>query len=134
MTTYLRSQLAKMADINSETVRYYEKNGLIPEPSRTDSGYRLYSEETLARIEFIKMAKLCGFTLNQIKRLFMKSDKKILDIKYFTEIIQTRINNIDLKIIELEKLKDQLSDLKDDLLEADKPSKVKDIMHVLNIE
>jgi DNA-binding transcriptional MerR regulator len=134
MTTYLRSQLAKMADINSETLRYYEKNGLLPEPLRTDSGYRLYSKETLDRIEFIKMAKHCGFTLNQIKRLLSKADKKIVNINYFTDVIQARIKNIDTKIIELVKLKDQLTNLKDDLLEDDKSTKVKGIMHVLNIE
>jgi hypothetical protein len=70
---YLRGEIAKMANVNIETLRYYENYSLIPSPIRSDSGYRLYSEEILSRLTFIKNAKFCGFSLKEIK-------KKILQI------------------------------------------------------
>jgi MerR family transcriptional regulator, Zn(II)-responsive regulator of zntA len=134
MANYLRGQIAKNANVNIETLRYYEKNGLIPEPLRTESGYRLYPEETLARIEFIKMAKYCGFTLNQIKQLFLKVDSKIVDLAFFTDVIDKKIQKVDCEILELEKLKSVLVSLKDNMEEPQKSSKVRAVMNILKIE
>lgn len=60
MEYYLRGEIAKMADINVETLRYYEKNKLIPIPRRTENGYRLYSKDILIILAFIKSAKSAG--------------------------------------------------------------------------
>ncbi|MNP69525.1 Mercuric resistance operon regulatory protein [compost metagenome] len=68
MTEYLRGQMAKMANVNMETLRYYEELGLISTPLRSEAGYRLYSEEALSRLTFIHNAKRCGFTLKEIKK------------------------------------------------------------------
>lgn len=62
-------QLAKRAQVNVETVRYYERRGLIPKPPRRESGYRQYPQETVARIQFIKHAKELGFSLKEILEL-----------------------------------------------------------------
>jgi len=62
-------RLAKLAEVNIETIRYYERRGLLPEPSRTDAGYRLYGEESVARLRFIKQAQALGFTLEEIGEL-----------------------------------------------------------------
>lgn len=62
-------QLAKRTELNVESVRYYERRGLIPEPRRSGSGYRLYSQEAIARINFIKRAKTLGFSLSEISEL-----------------------------------------------------------------
>ena len=64
-------QLAKKADVNIETVRYYERRGLMPEPLRKESGYRQYSGEMVKRIQFIKHAKELGFSLKEINELLM---------------------------------------------------------------
>lgn len=70
-------QLAKKADINIETIRYYERRALIPKPYRRESGYREYSEETVKRIQFIKHAKELGFSLKEIHELLsLKLDPK----------------------------------------------------------
>ncbi|MFQ6115301.1 MAG: MerR family transcriptional regulator, partial [bacterium] len=63
------SQLAKKAEVNIETLRYYERQGLIPEPIRTSAGYRQYSLDYVDRIHFIKRAKELGFTLREIDDL-----------------------------------------------------------------
>lgn len=61
--------LAKNGAVNVETIRYYERQGLLPEPPRSSSGYRVFSMESVARIRFIKRAQGLGFSLNEIKEL-----------------------------------------------------------------
>ena len=64
-----RGEVADRADVNRETVRYYERRGLIPEPRRTTGGYRTYDESYVARIRFVKRAQELGFTLDEIEEL-----------------------------------------------------------------
>ncbi len=61
--------IGKKAGVNIETIRYYERRGLIPKPSRRESGYRQYTRETVTRIQFIKRAKELGFSLREILEL-----------------------------------------------------------------
>jgi MerR family copper efflux transcriptional regulator len=63
-------RLAERAGVHVETIRYYERRGLIAEPLRSDAGYRLYDEHDLWRLEFIARAKRLGFTLGEITDLF----------------------------------------------------------------
>lgn len=63
------SELAELAGVNVHTVRYYESRGLLPKPPRTRSGYRMYSSEHVAHIQFIKRAQELGFTLEEIQEL-----------------------------------------------------------------
>ena len=95
MTTLTIGQLAKKSQVNIDTVRYYERRGIIPEPPRRDSGYRQYSQDDVARIQFIKRAKELGFTLQEVQELLnlrvdpdtpcavvkRRADLKIIDIK-----------------------------------------------------
>lgn len=62
-------QLAKQAQVNVETIRYYERRGLVPEPPRRESGYRQYSPDTVARIKFIKRVQELEFSLREIAEL-----------------------------------------------------------------
>ena len=61
--------VATLACVNIQTVRYYERRGLLPKPTRTESNYRLYSQEGVRRVRFIKRAQELGFTLEEIKEL-----------------------------------------------------------------
>ena len=104
-------QIAKKARVNVETVRYYERRGLIPKPLRKESGYRQYPEETVARIQFIKHAKELGFSLNEISELFsLKVDKNTTcaDVKNRAE---GKIADIEEKIHALQKMKKTLTRL-----------------------
>jgi MerR family copper efflux transcriptional regulator len=69
MNTYTIGQLARRSGIGVETVRFYEREGLIPAPPRRPSGYREYPEETLSRVRFILRAKELGFSLKDIHEL-----------------------------------------------------------------
>lgn len=69
MTELTIGQVAKAAGVNVETVRYYQRVGLIDEPARPPQGYRRYPAATVSRIRFIKRAQELGFTLNEIREL-----------------------------------------------------------------
>lgn len=69
MQTMLIGQVAREAGVGVETVRFYEREGLLDEPDRRDSGYRLYGADAVARLRLIKRAKQLGFTLKEIKAL-----------------------------------------------------------------
>ncbi len=64
-------KVAGQAGIGIETIRFYERQGLIAEPPRTGAGYRLYPEASIGRLNFIKRAKELGFSLNEIKELLL---------------------------------------------------------------
>lgn len=76
MTGLKISEVAEKSNVNIETVRYYEKRQLFPEPPRTRAGYRIFSLEDVDRIKFIKRSQKLGFTLNEIKQLISISDDK----------------------------------------------------------
>lgn len=73
--SYHISEFADKCDVNKETIRYYERKGLIQEPPRTKSGYRIYSENTVKRVGFIKRMQELGFSLNEIHKLLGVVDK-----------------------------------------------------------
>src|SRR5207244_5272900 len=62
-------ELAERAEVNLQTIRYYEREGLLPEPPRRESGYRMFPETTVRRVRFIKRAQELGFTLAEIREL-----------------------------------------------------------------
>jgi MerR family mercuric resistance operon transcriptional regulator len=104
-------QLAKKAQVNVETVRYYERRGLIPRPPRRESGYRQYSQDAIARIQFIKRAKELGFSLNEISELLslrVALDTTCGDVKRQAEI---KIADIEEKIRTLQRIKKALTKL-----------------------
>lgn len=68
-TTITRGELARRCEINFETVRYYEAQGLIPKPARTAANYRVYDEDAVRRVRFVKRAQELGFTLKEIREL-----------------------------------------------------------------
>ena len=100
--------LAKAAEVNLETVRYYQRIGLINEPVKPSQGYRIYPEETLSRIKFIKRAQQLGFSLQEIQELLELGDGHCDDIRLRAEQKQTQI---DKQIKDLNKLRSTLADL-----------------------
>lgn len=69
MERLTRGKLAKKSGVNTATVRYYEKRELLPEPPRSNAGYRMFSTESINRMRFIKQAQEIGFSLKEIKEL-----------------------------------------------------------------
>ncbi|MEW9701083.1 MerR family transcriptional regulator [Paenibacillus sp. SI8] len=134
MGGYLRGQVAKMADVHTETLRYYEHHGLIPAPTRSESGYRLYQEEVLTRLAFIKNAKFCGFTLKEIKKALHKSETSSISIADFLAVIERKMSNIDAEIARQEQTKAMLASLKATLQAADKHPEIQSTLQVLKMK
>lgn len=119
MVEYFVGQLAKDAGINVETIRYYEKQGLLPKPRRRDSHYRIYDDEDLQRLLFIKRAKELGFTLKEIRelcRLRIDYDAKCGDIKNLAE---QKLKDVDSRIRDLKKIRTVLAKLIDQCVDED---------------
>jgi len=104
-------QVAKQAGVGVETVRFYERKGLIQEPPRRDSGYRQYPPEAVRRIRFIKRAQELGFSLKEITELLsLRVDPHTTcrDVKRRTE---AKIANVDEKLADLQRIKKALTEL-----------------------
>ena len=103
--------VARRADVNVETVRFYERQGLLPAPPRAPSGYRQYDEEHVQRIRFIKRAQSLGFTLREIADLLalkVEPGGKSRDVK---ALAAQKIAEIDVKIHDLTRIKSTLETL-----------------------
>ena len=101
-------EVAKQTHVNIETVRYYERRGLIPEPPRRESGYRQFSPEVVTRIKFIKRAQELGFSLNEISELLtlrLDPEQPCSEVKQRAE---AKIAAIEHKIADLQLIKQTL--------------------------
>ncbi len=103
--------LAKQAEVNIQTIRYYERRGLLPEPERTASNYRVYAGDTLQRVRFIKRAQELGFTLSEIKELLELRASPRSCCEDVRARSKAKIRNIDEKVRSLEAMRKALSKL-----------------------
>lgn len=94
-------QLAKAAGINVETIRYYQRRGLVAQPEKPAEGYRRYSEEFLDRIRFIKRAQELGFSLDEIETLLEIDEGQCRDVQ---QIATHKLAVIRKKMADLERL------------------------------
>jgi Hg(II)-responsive transcriptional regulator len=99
------SQLAKRAQVNVETVRYYERRGLLPEPPRRASGYRQYSPDDLAYLKFIRRAQTLGFSLKEIAELLALRMDPTMSCTDVRERAERTLADVDAKIRVLEGIK-----------------------------
>jgi MerR family transcriptional regulator, copper efflux regulator len=97
--------LAAQADLSIDTLRFYEREGLIASPRRLFSGYRDYPDEVLDRIEFIKEAKGLGFTLREIKELLSAGVKSTRECGPVTHKAQAKLADMDSEIARLQRLR-----------------------------
>jgi MerR family copper efflux transcriptional regulator len=104
-------QVARRAGFGIETVRFYERNGLIDEPPRKMSGYRQYPEGVISRLRFIKRAKELGFSLREIKELLSLRVDPETTCSDIRERAKAKIADIEGKIQSLEKIKEVLMGL-----------------------
>ncbi|MCZ2340661.1 MAG: heavy metal-responsive transcriptional regulator [Bacteroidales bacterium] len=101
-------EVAKRAGIGVETIRYYEREGLLLEPERRPSGYRLYDESTVERLEYVRRAKELGFTLAEIKELLDLSFTSRSCCEHIRHRVETKISDIEQKIQLLQQMKHSL--------------------------
>ncbi len=99
---------AEQAGVNIETIRYYQRIGLIDEPAKPVSGYRLYTDEVIMRIRFIKRAQQLGFRLQEISELMELNDGQCEDVRTRAEQKRRQINQ---QITDLKNLRTTLDEL-----------------------
>ena len=104
-------QVAERGGVNLQTIRYYEREGLLPEPPRLQSGYRMFPADAVRRVRFIKRAQDLGFALSEIKDLLaLRIDRGRSSVEV-REMAQAKISNIEQKIRTLKKMKQVLGEL-----------------------
>lgn len=100
------SEVAKGSNVNIETIRYYERRGLIPQPPRNDSGYRMFAEQTIQDIQFIKRAQDLGFTLDEIKHLLAANNgEEEFHSEEMHDFASSKAKEIEKKISDLTEMK-----------------------------
>lgn len=106
------SELATHADVNVQTIRFYEREGLLRKPDRTPNGYRMYGREDAERIRFIRVCQGLGFTLREVRQLIrlhgLASGSKhpSTNTQRIVTIAQERLISIEAKIEELSRMKE----------------------------
>lgn len=103
-------RLARAAGVNLDTVRYYERSALMPEPQRSDAGYRLYSGKDLERLKFIRGAKSLGFSLDEIRQLLTLVDSEG-DRGEVRALALARLEDMDRHLAEMQQARVVLADL-----------------------
>ncbi len=111
MTTLTIGDVAKQAEVNIETLRYYERQGIVPKPPRTRSNYRIYPEDTVRRVRFVKHAQELGFSLKEIKDLLSLRATPGASCQDVQQRATAKINEIDEKILSLQAMQQVLHKL-----------------------
>jgi MerR family mercuric resistance operon transcriptional regulator len=105
------SRLARLGGVNLETIRYYEREGLLPRPPRTQSGYRIFPNDAARRIRFIKRAQQLGFSLTEIRELLTLRLKPGTTRDRIRARAEAKISDIEHKIETLAAMKRVLAQL-----------------------
>ncbi|MGH7614396.1 MAG: heavy metal-responsive transcriptional regulator [Gemmatimonadales bacterium] len=106
MTPSIRiGELAHQAGTSPDTLRYYERLGLLPHLARTPAGYRLYDGAALERVAFIKKARSLGLTLKQVHEVLRVAARGTAPCEHVRTALATRLKEVDVRMAELESLR-----------------------------
>jgi MerR family transcriptional regulator, mercuric resistance operon regulatory protein len=125
------SEVAAQAQVKPQTLRYYERRGLLPEPERTASGYRAYSVDAVRLVRFVKRAQQLGFTLTDIEEMLHLAGGGPASCEAAKTMARTRIADLERRIQELVGMRDALSRLVDT---CERPRKQRDCPLLHEIE
>ena len=107
---YLIGQLARQAGVRVDTVRYYERRGLMDSPARTSAGYRLYGPDAVRRLRFIKKAQALGFSLGEIRRILSLRGSGRETCRCVIAIAENMLAETEQKLAELQRFRDALTE------------------------
>lgn len=103
--------VARECGVSIDTIRYYEREGLLLPPQRRPSGYREYGEDALDRLRFIRRAKDLGFSLDDIRELLSLSNDREHGVKGVKQRAQRRLERVDERLAQLQRMRDGLEEL-----------------------
>ena len=104
-------ELARTTGTKAETIRYYEREGILPAADRTDSNYRDYSDEHLATLTFVRRARELGFSMAQVRELLALSDHEDKPCEDVDQLVQRQLLEVKRKISDLSALHDELQQM-----------------------
>ncbi|MEE3218364.1 MAG: helix-turn-helix domain-containing protein [Pseudomonadota bacterium] len=102
-------ELAQATGTKAETIRYYEREGILPYADRTDSNYRDYSKDHLATLTFVRRARELGFSMAQVRELLALSDRDDKPCQDVDRLARSQIDDVQRKIDDLTAMRDELS-------------------------
>ena len=105
----LIGRLAKFSGVRPDTIRFYERSGLLPKPSRTASGYRVYDAVALNQMRFIRKAQSLGFSLDEIRRIMSLRGQGKETCRCVIAIAEATLAETETKLKELHQFKDRLT-------------------------
>ena len=105
----LIGQLAKATGVRPDTVRFYERNGLLSKPERTTAGYRVYDQAALQRLRFIRKAQSLGFSLGEVRRILSLRGHGVETCRCVIAMAETTLSETEKKLRELTKFKNTLA-------------------------
>ena len=112
-------ELSRRTGCNIETIRYYERIGLMPAPPRTDGGHRSYASEHVQRLRFIRRSRELGFGLDAIRRLIALSEPGIQGCREVRDMAREHVASIDARIADLQRLRGVLQQAASDCREGE---------------
>lgn len=105
-------ELAKLSGCQVVTIRYYEKEGLLPQPERTSTNYRLYEDSDVERLHFIRRCRLHGMNLAEIRKLLAFKDHPTVSCAWVNDLVEKHIADVERQIASLQHLKTHLEALR----------------------
>ena len=101
-------ELSARTGVSSKAIRYYESLGLLPPPKRAINGYRIYDSTDVDRLQFVRRARALEFTLDEVAEILAFRDRDEPPCSYVMNLMDERIDEIEERIRDLEKLRDEL--------------------------
>ena len=101
-------EIAAIGGVPAKTIRFWEERRLLPEPTRTPAGYRMYDAAVIDRLAFIRSAQAAGFTLDEIRQVLDIGDSGTAACEHVRELVNGRLASVEARIAELEAMRDHL--------------------------
>jgi DNA-binding transcriptional MerR regulator len=110
-TTLAPSDVARQCGVSADTLRHYERKGLLPRPARSRNGYRRYPPDTVARVLLVQRALVVGFTLDELARVLHERDRGEAPCRGVRDLVATRLADLDGRLRQLTALRRELRHL-----------------------
>src|SRR4051794_38292030 len=99
--SFRSGELARLSGISADTLRFYEKHGLLPRPPRTSAGYRMYPAEAVKRVQLIRGALSLGFSVAELKQLLRQRDQGGAPCLYARKLVQTKLEELERAMLDM---------------------------------
>ena len=104
-------EVARRCGVSADTLRHYERKGLLPRPARTGSGYRRYPPETVARVLLVQRALVVGFSLDELARVLRERDRGEAPCRAVRDLVSARLTDLEARLAQLTALRRELRQL-----------------------